>query len=1087
MYSQSLLNAPVARPFVAGILIAVLLIVAVEVCDIKLNWNMLYIPVGALIYIVASLMNRTSLAAGKNQSDDDSQQTSGGRDRAHWEEKREPSSLRPRLSFERAKQLVSPEFRVGPIKHPKGFDMTLVDESPLIGGSKQRALVGFISDIKKAELVYAGPSSGYAQVAIAYCSLLTGKTARIFTDAYESQSHQLNRIAREFGATIVYFDGISGGGDDKPISRLKQIQKRAENYVDKNPNAYLLPFGMDSPVVRDLYTLAFAPLRKYSPKRLWVVAGSGMIFSTLARIWPETEMMIVQVGKTVWPDQLNGIKYQLFVSPYAFSECIRETPPYNTLMSYDAKVWPFILSLAEQDDFIWNTAGEPMDINIVRAQIGKINLLLTTAKQEEAALVSSSAQMTMPMFHDSMPKPAEMFAALRAFATSHKANNIVSRNFTTDYAVIDGLSNHFTEDVRMNCIVNRSDKISPKEYWKKYHAQVSREAYWLAGAKPNSLAWRDAMNALKCYECGTFNPIILVNTIKRYFTEPIAMLDPSMGWGDRLVAALACNVSLYVGFDPNKFLAPCYAKIKADLAPESKTVFIADRYKNDLIPNDLVGKFDLAFTSPPFFDEEIYVGTEQDVEKSYDQWLRAVYEPYLQNMARAIKPDGIVAVYIDNVPRIANMANDTTRVLRAAGLGSLETLLFRNDTTGINGITHPGHPRSLWVFKRGIISGGRVIEQIDEKSPSPYPGVQKYETTLDDEIERLRAVDKIVYVTTKILLHAISERQSSTSKKLEYEMRNIIERLLLASANHAAVVKTNDPVLVMTDHLADNFKADVHFKFPKVSESALEELVVTIANVIADFDARKKASRAQPKCGISYHGDMATFTLGGYKRDITKARMQMLVKRAGENATIKMLVRYATIISGSQHWEAPLQYFKVLYSLGVRFEGFSSPINSQFIRAEFPDTRICTLFPDTDAPFGSIGGFFQVDFLSYWRPDFVPMIVVGPPYYDELILNIAKRVIDHCDRAIASKKQIRFIITHSNSWDFSQGFKMLNASIYKRMDHVYPSGDHFYNNDRGEQVTARFSTRMFMLDAGLPPVDDEYKTTLLTMFPKPDY
>ena len=37
--------------------------------------------------------------------------------------------------------------------------------------------------------------------------------------------------------------------------------------------------------------------------------------------------MIVQVGKKIWPDQLEGIKHQLFVSPHYFTENIKESGP----------------------------------------------------------------------------------------------------------------------------------------------------------------------------------------------------------------------------------------------------------------------------------------------------------------------------------------------------------------------------------------------------------------------------------------------------------------------------------------------------------------------------------------------------------------------------------------------------------------------------------------------------------------------------------------------------------------------------------------------------------------------------------------
>ena len=119
----------------------------------------------------------------------------------------------------------------------------------------------------------------------------------------------------------------------------------------------------------DLYKIAFSPLlkiidKKYkTPERLWVVAGSGLIFTSLSKIFPTTKLMIVQVGAKIWPDQLDGINHELFISEYAFKENISEefqkTLPYNSLLNYDAKVWPFIVKYGEPGDFIWNTAGNP--------------------------------------------------------------------------------------------------------------------------------------------------------------------------------------------------------------------------------------------------------------------------------------------------------------------------------------------------------------------------------------------------------------------------------------------------------------------------------------------------------------------------------------------------------------------------------------------------------------------------------------------------------------------------------------------------------------------------------------------------------
>uniref|UniRef100_A0A1I8IX67 PCIF1_WW domain-containing protein n=1 Tax=Macrostomum lignano TaxID=282301 RepID=A0A1I8IX67_9PLAT len=78
----------------------------------------------------------------------------------------------------------------------------------------------------------------------------------------------------------------------------------------------------------------------------------------------------------------------------------------------------------------------------------------------------------------------------------------------------------------------------------------------------------------------------------------------------------------------------------------------------------------------------------------------------------------------------------------------------------------------------------------------------------------------------------------------------------------------------------------------------------------------------------------------------------------------RMLLRYETLGTGSLQWGDPVTVHHALYEhMGVRYEGFASPLNSKLLGK--PDVAFCSLFPDTDAPFGSLGDFFAVDFSRY--------------------------------------------------------------------------------------------------------------------------
>ncbi len=1061
----------------------------------------------------------------------------------------------PRLSYAAAVAWVTPKFVIkqiqAPVRVPGGSEpagslMNLIDEGHLFGGSKQRILPGLLADIGASEIVYAGPATGYAQIALAYVCKLIGKRARVFTDAAEFTYAPLPTIARRLGANIVYWS------DTGPGKRLKVIQQRAEEYVKlRGRDAHLLPFGMHDATAIDLYAAAFSSLRDIVPSpptRMWIVAGSGTIVTSLSRVFPACHFLIVQVGKKLWPDQLEGITHTLYVSPYLFTEDVKdsERPPYDTPLSYDAKLWPFVMQHGQPGDYVWNTAAGARNADAVMAELSRINTALAEASKEEVVLTDSTRRMSMPMFAQAMPQPREMFANLRRAANALPLGTEVRRNFTTDYIAADGLSNHYSEDVRMNCIVNRPPKLTMYDYWRQRKADIAREAYWRGGAHPSVLAWRDAMGALKCYECNTFNPLIVAATIRRYLlgtkSGEIKMLDPSMGWGDRLIGALAMGVGLYVGFDPNKRLEPVYPRISRDLgSADNVATFITDKFSYSAIPEVHAGTFDLVLTSPPFFDQEIYEGSEADVAAGYTAWLRDMYEPFLRDMGRAARIGGIVGVYIENT-RVAPMADDTNRVLRAwvdgnAQLEFADTIFFQNDSIALNGLLHPGHPKTLWVYKKvaaepqprsgsaptkaasclpGPMSkhrasapdahpsktaGGRgrgnTRQMIghqptaDARQPSSTdarktPVQCMYLTTIDQEWARLKTVDKMVATAVKFA------RKSSVSNPTNVG-RAMVERLLLTLANRAAVICHTDPILNWPADM-DEYAKDVAYQLKETTQDARDEHIAAMAALIRTFASESKVGHA-PKASFTVAGSPkrddalasgdAVFRIGDYERRISAERMSLLRGQATDEATTKMLLRYATIISGSQHWEAPIEYFRTLYALGCRFEGFSSPVNSQFLRPEFKGARLCTLFPDTDAPWHSIGGFFQTDFLTYSTPDNPPIVVVGPPYVDELILNIAIHIIDHCKRARDSSRGIRFIVTHSNSWDYSAGFKLMKESEFLRLDHVFARDAHYYMDDRGQRIVARFETRLFVLDTGMSELTNGEQAQLRALFPRP--
>lgn len=245
---------------------------------------------------------------------------------------------------------------------------TLLDDGDhCIGGTKQRLLGRFLSSIPQSEIVYAGPDGGMAQVALAYTARLWRKKAVIFLNANSDHAmdQPLVKMAHKLGAEIRL--GVRG-----EYVSLRQAEERAQNYVSAEPSLrYLSPFGMRKDRGHPIFELFRSVLMEAlcfvqaPPKRMWLVSGSGFIMDVLHSIWPQTKFMIVQVGKKIWQEVLDGKNYELFIAPQKFSEDVEDNllpTSYKSVPWYDAKLWQFAIKHGQNGDFIWNVAKIPDDV-----------------------------------------------------------------------------------------------------------------------------------------------------------------------------------------------------------------------------------------------------------------------------------------------------------------------------------------------------------------------------------------------------------------------------------------------------------------------------------------------------------------------------------------------------------------------------------------------------------------------------------------------------------------------------------------------------------------------------------------------------
>lgn len=136
--------------------------------------------------------------------------------------------------------------------------------------------------------------------------------------------------------------------------------------------------------------------------------------------------------------------------------------------------------------------------------------------------------------------------------------------------------------------------------------------------------------------------------LMREFAPGGSVLDPCHGWGGRLVGAMMSDASLYVGCDPSQEAHD--GLVRADeafrpYAKDTKTEFILSPFEDA----DLGGRvFDMAITSPPYFDVEQYHGEGQSHVRypKYDLWRDGFYHTLIEKTYGALKPGGVFVLQV---------------------------------------------------------------------------------------------------------------------------------------------------------------------------------------------------------------------------------------------------------------------------------------------------------------------------------------------------------------------------------------------------------------------------------------------------------
>lgn len=182
--------------------------------------------------------------------------------------------------------------------------------------------------------------------------------------------------------------------------------------------------------------------------------------------------------------------------------------------------------------------------------------------------------------------------------------------------------------------------------------------------------------------------ISLLHTVLKGRTKGKSVIDMSAGWGDRLIASLSLGMN-YTGVDPSSAMQDVYKKMIRDYNHgnvASVTCLPFEDY-------DVTEKYDVAFTSPPFYDVEIYSDEKTQSTSRYPtftSWIMDFFLPSLYKLTNCLKNKGILILHLGDSEYV-QLAELAVFYL----LSNFPYLAYN----GVIGIGHGNTYRPTWIFQ----------------------------------------------------------------------------------------------------------------------------------------------------------------------------------------------------------------------------------------------------------------------------------------------------------------------------------------------------------------------------------------------------
>jgi hypothetical protein len=285
---------------------------------------------------------------------------------------------------------------------------------------------------------------------------------------------------------------------------------------------------------------------------------------------------------------------------------------------------------------------------------------ITKMKGSNITEIIHEAKVYKPIIFDGHNNVEKLTPSVVATLDKFENGYVVIYDNWKDTNKINSLTDFFTEHVRVSCNFKRF--ISPIKYWNK-----NKKNIWKRISRSDIYGLREYLYA-NTRLCNNFRITVSLAILQMF--KPKKWLDISAGWGDRLISAILYGVDLYVATDPNIDLHPYYEQIIKTLVPlkdQSNFIIYPSGFETVTLPKT---KFDIVFSSPPFFDLEQY-STHQGDSLQYtteEAWCMKFLWPSLIKSYLHLKRNGHMILYMNGSPLVMSYLRKLDTIMKYKGV-----------------------------------------------------------------------------------------------------------------------------------------------------------------------------------------------------------------------------------------------------------------------------------------------------------------------------------------------------------------------------------------------------------------------------------